>query len=311
MSLAVLQFLVANVKPFFPDRFNQRILQKLLAMDVYRVVKINSLKLGEVSNPEEGVIMKKGVPCDFFVLIIEGKVEVKIGKEDKVFHEGPFSCFGEKMLEQEQLNFQNWSVSSVNNSERSLSINSSKATTWIPDYNLKAVTDLMYLKIRRGIYQLAMKANKLKVINSESEANIKELDLVETLLNETKTDADFELQSTYYQSPEKLRDCPVSKDILKKSYSSPRTGFSADSGHTVSQDTIILDKVDLSRSLTEERICDSVLSDRSITTSPSKGMVSDKSLNKGEKDNKVMFILSDAEDSPETTSLLHSEHKVS
>ena len=72
-----------------------------------------------------------------------------------------------------------------------------------------------------------------------------------------------------------------------------------------------MDKVDLSRSLTEERICDSVLSDRSITTSPSKGMVSDKSLNKGEKDNKVMFILSDAEDSPETTSLLHSEHKVS
>ena len=62
--------------------------------------------------------MKKGVPCDFFVLVIEGKVEITIGKEDKIFHEGPFSCFGEKMLEQEQLNFQNWSVNSVNNSER-------------------------------------------------------------------------------------------------------------------------------------------------------------------------------------------------
>merc|ERR1719391_168197 len=90
------------------------------------------------------------------------------------------------MLEQEQFNFQNWSVNSVNNSERSLSITSSRVSTWVPDYNLKAITDLMYLKIRRGIYQLAIKANKLKVSNSESEANIKELDLVETLLNETK-----------------------------------------------------------------------------------------------------------------------------
>merc|ERR1712098_367950 len=156
-----------------------------------------------------------------------------------------------------------------------------------------------------------MGANKLKVINSESEANMKELDLVETLLNETKTDADFELQSTYYQSPEKLRDCPVSKDVLKKSYSSPKTGFSADSGHTVSQDTMTIEKVDLSRSLTEERISDRVLSDRSITTSPSKGLLSDNSLSKGSNDNKVMFILSGAEDSPETASLLHSEHKVS
>ena len=62
--------------------------------------------------------MKRGVPCDFFVLVIEGKVEITIGKEDKIFHEGPFSCFGEKMLEQEQFNFQNWSVNSANNSER-------------------------------------------------------------------------------------------------------------------------------------------------------------------------------------------------
>merc|ERR1719391_1625291 len=82
------------------------------------------------------------------------------------------------MLEQEQFNFQNWSVNSVNNSERSLSITSSRVSTWVPDYNLKAITDLMYLKIRRGIYQLAIKANKLKVSNSESEANIKSLTLL-------------------------------------------------------------------------------------------------------------------------------------
>ena len=73
-----------------------------------------------------------------------------------------------------------------------------------------------------------------------------------------------------------------------------------------------IEKVDLTRSLTEERISDRVISERSITPSPTKGLLSDNSLSKGSKDNnKVMFILSDAEDSPETASLLHSEHKVS
>ena len=36
----------------------------------------------------------------FFVLVLEGRVEIKIGKEGHTFYEGPFSYFGEQMLEQ-------------------------------------------------------------------------------------------------------------------------------------------------------------------------------------------------------------------
>ena len=82
-SLAVLQFLTTSVKAFYPDNFSQRILQKLLNMDVYREIKIKS-----VNDLNDGILMKKGTPCDFFVLVIEGKVEVKIGREEKVFLEG-------------------------------------------------------------------------------------------------------------------------------------------------------------------------------------------------------------------------------
>ena len=111
VSLAVLQFLTTTVRcavpgtqtfliftifrPFFPEHCSQSILQKLLAMDVYREVKLRGRAGREPdSQQEEGVIMQKGVACDFFVLIIEGRVEVTIGKENKSFQEGPFSCFG-------------------------------------------------------------------------------------------------------------------------------------------------------------------------------------------------------------------------
>ena len=92
--------------------------------------------------------MKRGVPCDFFVLVIEGKVEITIGKEDKIFHEGPFSCFGEKMLEQEQFNFQNWSVNSANNSERYCFLTLFKAVVGVrhPSYNKSALRPSKSLK---------------------------------------------------------------------------------------------------------------------------------------------------------------------
>lgn len=104
MSLAILQFLTTSVRAFFPEFCSQRILQKLLNMDVYRQIKISkcnkNTNLLDDNLEDEFVIMKKGKPCDFFVLVLEGRVEIKIGKEEHKFYEGPFSYYGEQMLEQ-------------------------------------------------------------------------------------------------------------------------------------------------------------------------------------------------------------------
>lgn len=46
------------------------------------------------TNEDELIIIEKGKPIDFFVLIVEGKVQASVGKEELVFESGPFSYYG-------------------------------------------------------------------------------------------------------------------------------------------------------------------------------------------------------------------------
>merc|ERR1719357_2104204 len=90
-NMAVLQFLTTSVRAFSPENINQMILRKMLSMDVYRELKIQKESREARNNNDDKfndkspVIMTKGKPCDFFVMIIEGKVEVTIGKEERKF----------------------------------------------------------------------------------------------------------------------------------------------------------------------------------------------------------------------------------
>ena len=103
LSLAILQFLTTSVRAFGPDNCSKRILQKLLRMDVYRQISINKTRRRRAASEKDGkylenedlFLMKMWEPCDFFVLILEGYVEVTIGREDHKFQEGPFRFFGE------------------------------------------------------------------------------------------------------------------------------------------------------------------------------------------------------------------------
>lgn len=45
-------------------------------------------------------IFTQGKPVDFFVLILEGRVEVTVGKESLIFEGGPFTHFGLQALAQ-------------------------------------------------------------------------------------------------------------------------------------------------------------------------------------------------------------------
>eukprot|EP00092_Neocalanus_flemingeri_P040341 GFUD01043936.1.p1 GENE.GFUD01043936.1~~GFUD01043936.1.p1 ORF type:complete len:964 (-),score=246.05 GFUD01043936.1:104-2995(-) len=238
MSLAILQFLTTTIRPFFPENCSQRILQKLLKMDVFREIKLtkatknsnNKEGKEEERDENEGVIMMKGTPCDFFVLIIEGRVEVTIGKENKSFQEGPFSCFGEQMLEQAMLGPSSPMpmVHSVS-SDKSLPFHQTKTLAWVPDYTLKAVTDVLYLKVRKNTYMVAIKSCRMDIKSSESESQImREEDIEEVLVKVTENDVDFSGKGPVI-SPENLRNGgPISslrRNSLRRSLSSLRSKF--------------------------------------------------------------------------------------
>jgi metal transporter CNNM len=44
--------------------------------------------------------MLQGKAVDYFVLILEGRVEVMVGKENMIFESGPFTYFGTQALVQ-------------------------------------------------------------------------------------------------------------------------------------------------------------------------------------------------------------------
>lgn len=45
-------------------------------------------------------VIVQGKPSDYFVLILEGRVEVTVGKENLMFESGPFTYFGTQALMQ-------------------------------------------------------------------------------------------------------------------------------------------------------------------------------------------------------------------
>ena len=133
VSHAVFQFLSSSIAPFGPDHVSKEILNKLLLLDVFRASK---------QNPDpKAPIITQGVLCDFFILIIEGRVEVQIGKEGYIFESGPFTSFGKQVLVGPEEN------------------TSPRPVVWTPDVTLVPKGEVLYLKVRQGTYRAAVLAS--------------------------------------------------------------------------------------------------------------------------------------------------------
>ncbi len=83
-------FLLA-VEPFKIEMISETVLHRLLEQDIYCSAR--------QEEKNQGVYLyTRGKQADYFIMILQGRVEVTIGKENLIFEQGPFAFFGQHAL---------------------------------------------------------------------------------------------------------------------------------------------------------------------------------------------------------------------
>ncbi|XP_078589014.1 metal transporter CNNM4-like isoform X12 [Branchiostoma floridae x Branchiostoma japonicum] len=220
LMLASFQYMATSIDLFKPELISETVLRRLLQQDVVVDLKLKVEQKDSTSNN----IYTNGKPADYFVLILQGRVEVRAGKEGLTYETGPFTHFGEAAIvasEREtspksaaclrkQQQQQQSAPSTTNNNKPSpgtvsgqsnttpqhqgrrasalstlsaasassfafpiplpkrivnqpqIGISSSQSLVYVPDYSVRAVTDVQYIRIRRAHYMAARQATLLE-----------------------------------------------------------------------------------------------------------------------------------------------------
>ncbi|KAI5746814.1 hypothetical protein M8J77_007683 [Diaphorina citri] len=151
-----------SVQPFLPEYISPTVLWRMLQYDIYRQVKPNET--------EDSVIYQEGKSADYFVMILEGRVTVKVGIEQLEFESGPFTCFGTHALIREMGtgDAQTATPSGIPSTPTAnrLRVGSlgtvSDAIGFCPDYTVVASTELSYLTINRELYAAGRNATQIE-----------------------------------------------------------------------------------------------------------------------------------------------------
>ncbi|XP_034974049.2 metal transporter CNNM4 isoform X2 [Zootoca vivipara] len=194
LLLAAHRFLSTEVTQFTPSLISEKILLRLLK---HRDV-INELKYDEENKKcPQHFLFNRNKPADFFILILQGKVEVEAGKENMKFETGPFSYYGVMALSPlvttisevrspSHLSNLNRSASlcyhersdsiSSNFSGSNNQLNASASSQYISDFSVRALTDLQYIKITRLQYQNGLMASRLESCPQSPDGGTPKLD---------------------------------------------------------------------------------------------------------------------------------------
>ncbi|XP_053181070.1 metal transporter CNNM4 [Scomber japonicus] len=175
LLLAAHRFLATEVSLFSPSQISDKVLLRILRHpDVIQEIKFND---SDKRSPHH-YVYQRGKPVDYFVLILQGRVEVEAGNENMKFETGPFSYYGVMALSAPTLEFRSPShlsglnrTASLSGADRteSLSVsgsnsqlnNSIPAQQYTPDFYVRALTDLQFVKITRSQYQNGLMASRL------------------------------------------------------------------------------------------------------------------------------------------------------
>ncbi|XP_042589072.1 metal transporter CNNM4-like isoform X2 [Cyprinus carpio] len=176
LMLAAHRFLATEVSLFSPIQISDKVLLRILKHpDVIQEIKFNE----NDKRSQQHYLYQRGKPVDFFVLILQGRVEV-----EDLFFWGcgcifNFSYYGVVAFDGVLCVAEFRSPSHVSGLNRSASLsctervdsvsisgsnsqlNTSPAAQYIPDFNVRALTDLQYVKVTRSQYQNGLLASKL------------------------------------------------------------------------------------------------------------------------------------------------------
>eukprot|EP00118_Oscarella_pearsei_P011896 m.83533 g.83533 ORF g.83533 m.83533 type:complete len:707 (+) comp36353_c0_seq2:67-2187(+) len=145
MALAVFQFLSAEVNAFSPYRILPSVLKRLINKGD---VITNS---EPPSNGEQRFLYQKGKLASAFTLILHGNVQVTVGKENLTFKRGPFSSFGETVLQ------------CLGTPNAFHTPESPHTSGYVPDYSIELLGSVQYLKITRAHYEQAIEITRLEL----------------------------------------------------------------------------------------------------------------------------------------------------
>uniref|UniRef100_A0A4W3HS30 Metal transporter n=1 Tax=Callorhinchus milii TaxID=7868 RepID=A0A4W3HS30_CALMI len=172
LLLAAHRFLSTEISHFSPSQMSEKILLRLLKHPEV----IHEIKFDESNKrAPEHYLYTRSKPVDYFALILQGKVEVEAGREDMKFETGPFSFYGTMALttflgkyppllslSHTPSHAPTPSISPTLSLAPSTPLKSiNPAVVYVPDFSVRALSDLQFVKVTRQQYQNGLKASKL------------------------------------------------------------------------------------------------------------------------------------------------------
>uniref|UniRef100_A0A8C7LKG6 Metal transporter n=1 Tax=Oncorhynchus kisutch TaxID=8019 RepID=A0A8C7LKG6_ONCKI len=184
LLLATHRFLSREVEHFSPARVSEKVLFHLL-----RHPSVNQEVHFDPSNrlSPDHYLYTRNHPVDYFILLLQGRVEVEIGKEGLKFENGAFTYYGVSALTAPTSVHQS-PVSTQRRPPRDPFEmgDATSPSSYCPDYTVHALTDLQLIRVTRMQYLNALMASR--VGQSPESPEIKILPNSQTkLLNERNT----------------------------------------------------------------------------------------------------------------------------
>ncbi|XP_056617022.1 metal transporter CNNM2a isoform X2 [Triplophysa dalaica] len=193
LLLATLRFLATEVEPFGPAQMSEKILLRLLKHpNVIQELKYNDKN----KKMSEHYLFHRNKPVEYFILILQGKVEVEAGKEGMKFEAGAFSYYGVLSLTSPPENkspprpFGLNHSDSLNRSDRIEAVTPTLGSSnnqlnsflqvYVPDYSVRAASDLLYIKVTRQQYQNALMASRLDKTPQSTDSEFTKIELTFT-----------------------------------------------------------------------------------------------------------------------------------